>query len=75
MGEQLVWDVTIVDTPAFSRLKQGFLCNPGTTATEAEAREIEKYCEVIDNNYVVLPMAIEIPGSLDDSSEIFMTRL
>ena len=42
MGKQLVWDVTVVDALAPSRLNQGSLCNPGTTATEAEARKIEK---------------------------------
>ena len=34
MGKQLVWDVTVVDALAHSRLNQGSLCNPGTTATE-----------------------------------------
>ena len=43
MGKQLVWDVTVVDALAPSRLNEGFLCNPGTTATEAEARKIEEY--------------------------------
>ena len=41
MGKQLVWDVTVVDALAPSRLNQGSLCNPGTTATEVEARKIE----------------------------------
>ena len=38
MDKQLVWDVTVVDALAPSRLNQGSLCNPGTIATEAEAR-------------------------------------
>ena len=42
---QLVWDVTVVDALAPSRLNQGSLCNPGTTATEAKVRKIEKYGE------------------------------
>ena len=41
MGKQLVWDVTVVDALALSRLNQGSLCNPGTTVTEAEARKLE----------------------------------
>ena len=66
MGKQLVWDVTVVHALAPSRMNQGSLCNPGTTATEAEARKIEKYREL---------MALEVQGSLGESSEIFITRL
>ena len=44
MGKQLVWDVTVLDDLAPSRLNQGSFCNQGTTATKAEARKIEKYC-------------------------------
>ena len=58
-----------------SRLNQGFLCNPRTTATEAEARKIEKYRELIDNGYTFQPVALEVQGSLGESSEIFITRL
>ena len=48
MGKQLVWDVTVVDDHAPSRMNQGFLCNAATT-TEAGARKIEKYRKVIDS--------------------------
>ena len=33
MGNQLVWDVTVVYALAPSRLNQGSLCNPGTECT------------------------------------------
>ena len=52
MGKLLVWDVTVVDALAPSRLNQGSLCNTSTTATEAEAREIEKYRGKIDNGNI-----------------------
>ena len=51
MSELLVWDVTGVDALSPSRLHQDSLCNPGTTANEAEAHKIEKYREIIDNGY------------------------
>ena len=73
-GKQLVWDVTVVDALAPSRLNQGSLCNPGTTATEADARKFEKYRELIDNGYVYQPVALEVHGSLGESS-VFITRL
>ena len=60
MGKQLVWDVTVVDALAPSRLNKGFLCNPGTTATETEARKIQKYRYLIDNGYIFQPVALEV---------------
>ena len=74
MGKQLVWDVTVVDALASSSLNQGSLCNPGTTATEADARKIEKYRELIDNGFIFQPVVLEVQGSLSESSEIFITR-
>ena len=75
MRKELVWDVTVVVALAPSRLNQGSLCNPGTTATQAEARKIEKFRELIDNGYIFQPVALEVQGSLGESSEIFITRL
>ena len=75
MGKQLVWEVTVVDALAPSRLNQGSLCNQGTTATEAEASKIEKCRELTDYGYIFQPVALEVQGSLGESSEIFITRL
>ena len=75
MGEQLMWEITVVVALALGRLNQCSFCNPGTTATEAEARKIEKYRELIDNGYIFQPVALEVQGSLGESSEIFITRL
>ena len=74
MVKQLVWDVTVVDALAPSRLNQGSLCNPGTTATEAEVREIEKYRELMDNGFVFQPVALEVQGSLGESVK-FLSRV
>ena len=49
---QTVWDVTVVDDLAPSRLSQGSLCNTGTIAIEPDARKNEKYCELIDNGHI-----------------------
>ena len=63
LSKQLVWDVTVVDAFAPSRLNQGSLCNQGTTATEAEARKIENYRELIDHGYIFQPVALEVQRS------------
>ena len=62
MGIQLVWEVTVVD--AFAQgLNKGSLCNPGTTASEAEACKIEQYCELIDKGYIFQPVVTQVQGS------------
>ena len=48
---------------------------PETTATEAKARKIEKYRELIDNACIYQPVALDVKGFLRESSEIFITRL
>ena len=75
MGKQLVWDVTVVDALAASRLSQWSLCKPRTTVTEAGALKFEKYRKLIDNGYIFQPKAMEVQCSLGESCEIFITRL
>ena len=41
----------------------------------AEARKTEKYRELTDNGFIFQPVALEVQGSLGESSEIFITRL
>ena len=74
MGKQLVLDVTVVDAlaPGHPVL---FLCNPGTSTTEAETRKIGKYRKLIDNGYIFQPVALDVQGSSGESSEIFITRV
>ena len=75
MGKQLVWDVTVVDALAPSRLNQGTLCKPEIIAIEVEARNTVKYRELIDNVYIFQPVAMKVQGSLGESSELFISRL
>ena len=69
-GKQLVWDVPVKNALAPILLNQGSLCNPGTTATEAETRKIEKYRELIDNGYIFQTVALEVQGSLEGRTSL-----
>ena len=40
-----------------------------------QARKTEKYRGILDKCYIFQPMALEVQGSLGESSEIFITRL
>ena len=73
MGKQLVWDFTAVVALAPSRLNQASFCFPVTTATKAEARKVEKYHELIDSGDNFQPVALEVQGCLDESSEFCIT--
>ena len=64
-----------MDALAASHLNQGSLCNPETTATEAEARKNEKFRELMNNGYIFQPVASKVQGSLCESSEFSITRL
>ena len=70
MSKQLLWVVTVVDALAPSRLNQDSFCNAGAFATDAEARIIEKYRELIDNGFIFQPFAWEEPSCSGESSEI-----
>ena len=75
MGKPLVWDVTVVDALAPSRLNQGSLSNPETTPTDAESRKHEKYQGLFDNGYIFQPMTLELKGCQGKSNRLFITRL
>ena len=74
MGKQLLWDVTVVDAIALSRLNQSSLWNQEAAATLAEVRKSERYRELINKGYIFQPVALEVQGSLGESKEIFITR-
>ena len=60
---------------ALSRLNQTSLCKPGSTAIDDEARRIEKYCELVDNEYSFQKVVIELLGSCGKSGENFVACL
>ena len=50
--------------------------HPETTTTEAEARRNDdSYRALTDNRYTSQALALEVQGSLDECSELFITRL
>ena len=51
-GEQLLWDVTVVDSLAPYRNNAGSVCNAGTAAVEAEERKIDKYKDLVNDGYL-----------------------
>ena len=40
--KQILWDITVGDALAPSRLSAGSVCNPGIAAAEAEERKNDK---------------------------------
>ena len=66
MGKHLVWDVTVVDARAPSRLNQGSLGNPGITAAEAESRKIKNCFEILNIRYIFQPVTMEVQVSLGE---------
>ena len=63
-----------MDALAPSRLNQGSLCNPGTT--DAEARKIEKYRELIDNGYIFqVAMAQVMKAKREENIPVLSGRL
>ena len=63
VAKQLLWDVTVVDALAPSRISSGSICNPGTAAAEAEERKKDKYKDLVDDGYLFQPLAFEIQGA------------
>ena len=74
LGKKLVWVFTAVDALERSCLNQGSLWNPGNTATEVEARKIEKYRELLDG-YIFQPVVMEVQYISGESSAISITCL
>ena len=75
VGEQLLWDVTVVDSLAPRRINAGSVCNPGTAAADAEERKKDKYQDLVDDGYLFQLLAFEIQDAAGPSTEIFLSKL
>ena len=75
VGNQLLWDVTVVDSLAPCRINVGSVCDPGTTAAEVEERKIDKFEDLVIDGYLFQPLAFEIQGAAGPSTEIFLSKL
>ena len=75
VGEQLLWNVTVVNSLAPCRINAGSVCNPGTAALKAEARKNNYYKDLVGDGYLFQPLAFEIQGEADPSTEIFLSKL
>ena len=52
VGNQLLWDVTVVDSLAPCRINARSVCYHGTAATEAEERKNDKCKDLVDDAYL-----------------------
>jgi hypothetical protein len=71
-GRCLLWDVTVVDALAPSRIGN---YQPTKAAAEAERRKEAKYSELSANGYVFQPVAFEAQGNCGPSSLQFLQDL
>ena len=73
--KQLLWDVTVVDALASSRLSAGLVGNPGIAAAEADERKRDKYNVFDEKGYLCRPLAFEVQESAGPSTEEFLKDL
>ena len=71
VGKQLMWDITVVDSIAHSRISAGSFCNPGTTAAEAEEQKNGKYKDLVDDGYFFKPLAFRFSARPAPAQIIF----
>ena len=75
VDKQLLWDVTVVESFAPSIFCAGCVCNPGTSAAEAEEQQNDKYKDLLDDGHLFQPLAFEIQGAASPSTEICLSKL
>ena len=75
VGKQLLSDATVVDSLAPSSISAGFVCNPDTAAAEAKEQKNDKYKDLVNDWYVLQPLACEIQGAASPSTEFDLRKI
>ena len=73
-GSPLLWDATVVDGLAPSRISDPHLI-AGKAASEAEILKTRKYEPLIHDGYAFQPVAFETQGACGSETEIFLRDL
>ena len=73
-GQSLIWDATVVDALAPSRLSSG-TASQFSAASEAENRKTLKYADLINRGYIFAPVAFEIQGGCGPQTLKFLKTL
>ena len=74
VGKQLLWDVTVVDSIAPSKISAEPVCNTGNAAAEAEEQKNDKYKDLVDDGYLFRPLAFEIHGAAGQRTDVFFEQ-
>ena len=69
-GNSLVWDVTVIDSLAPSRLERNV--HP---LQEAERKKTRKYSSIIERGYIFQPVAFDTQGNCGPETESFLKEL
>ena len=72
-GMCLIWDATVLDALAPSRISNDPCQFSG--AIEAEVRKTSKYSEIIYGGYIFAPVAFEVQGDVGPSRTVSYARL
>ena len=70
-----MWDVTVGDSLALSRISAGSVCNPGRAVAEAEEQKKDKYKDSVDDGYLFQQLGFEIQVEAGPSIIFFKSRL
>ena len=73
-GQSLIWDATVVDALAPSRLSSG-TASQFSAASEAENHKTSKYADLINRGYIFAPVAFEIQGGCGPQTLKFLKTL